>query len=102
MSPWQPGAASGHVSLPRSWRSAVPAEMFIGGCIAFPIRRPGIAFSNGRLEADDIDTRSARRLSKILADESTLVQAGQVAVGIDTRGLREQLALARAQIVQAR
>jgi len=40
----------------------------------------GIAFGNGRLEADeiDIDTKYAGRIAEILADEGDLVKAGQV------------------------
>ena len=64
---------------------------------------PGIAVSNGRLEADeiDVDTKFAGRISEILADEGTMVKAGQVVARIDTRDLQEQLLQARSQIAQA-
>jgi HlyD family secretion protein len=64
---------------------------------------PGIAFSNGRLEADeiDVDTKFAGRISEILADEGTLVKAGQVVARIDTRDLEAQLAQAQSQTAQA-
>ena len=64
---------------------------------------PGIAFSNGRLEADEIniDTKFAGRVSEILADEGVLVKAGQVVARMDTRDLEAQLAQARSQTVQA-
>ena len=41
---------------------------------------PGIAWSNGRLEADeiDIDTKFAGRIAKLLADEGDMVKGGQV------------------------
>jgi HlyD family secretion protein len=64
---------------------------------------PGIAFSNGRLEADevDIDTKFAGRISEILADEGTMVKAGQVVAKIDTRDLQAELLQAQAQTAQA-
>ena len=41
---------------------------------------PGIAFGNGRLEADEIniDTKYAGRIAEMLADEGDLVAAGSV------------------------
>jgi len=65
---------------------------------------PGIAFSNGRLEADeiDIDTKFAGRIAEILVDEGAMVKAGQVVARIDTRDLEAQLAQAKAQTAQAR
>ena len=65
---------------------------------------PGIAFSNGRLEADEINiaTKFAGRVSEILADEGTMVRAGQVVARIDTRDLRTELAQAQSQTAQAR
>jgi len=64
----------------------------------------GIAFSNGRLEADEIDiaTKFAGRVSEILAEEGDLVRAGQVVARLDTRDLAAQLAQARAMTDQAR
>jgi len=64
---------------------------------------PGIAFSNGRLEADEIniDTKFAGRVSEILADEGTLVKTGQVVARMDTRDLEAQLAQAQSQTAQA-
>jgi len=64
----------------------------------------GIAVSNGRLEADeiDVDTKFAGRISEILADEGTMVKAGQVVARIDTRDLQEQLSQARSQTEQAK
>ena len=58
---------------------------------------PGIAFGNGRLEADEIniDTKYAGRIAEMLADEGDLVAAGQVVARMDTqrpRGLAEKIA----------
>jgi HlyD family secretion protein len=63
----------------------------------------GIAFSNGRLEADEIDisTKFAGRISEILADEGDLVKKGQVLARMDTRDLSAQFAAAQAQTTQA-
>ncbi len=51
---------------------------------------PGIAFGNGRLEADeiDIDTKYAGRIAEMLADEGDMVKAGQVVARMDTQGSR--------------
>lgn len=64
----------------------------------------GIAFSNGRLEADEIDiaTKFAGRVAQVLVDEGDHVTAGQVVARIDTRDLEASLAQARAQISQAK
>jgi HlyD family secretion protein len=69
-----------------------------------PALPPGIAFSNGRLEADEVDvsTKFPGRVSEILADEGDMVKTGQVLARIDTRDLQAQLSQARAQIAQAR
>ena len=58
---------------------------------------PGIAFSNGRLEADeiDIDTKFAGRIARLLADEGDMVQAGQVVALMDTQDLQASLGKAR-------
>ncbi len=64
----------------------------------------GIAFSNGRLEADEIDiaTKFPGRIVQILADEGDMVRARQVVARMDIRDLQAQLAQAQAQTVQAR
>jgi HlyD family secretion protein len=63
----------------------------------------GIAFGNGRLEADeiDIDTKYAGRISEIFADEGDMVKAGQVVARMDTRDLAASLKKAQAQVEQA-
>ncbi|OYV41698.1 MAG: secretion protein HylD [Rhodospirillales bacterium 20-64-7] len=69
-----------------------------------PALPPGIAFTNGRLEADEIDiaTKFAGRVAQILVDEGDRVTAGQVVARIDTRDLEASLAQAKAQINQAK
>jgi len=64
----------------------------------------GIAFGNGRLEADEIniDTKYAGRIAEILADEGDLVKAGQAVARMDTRDLTASLKKAEAQVSQAR
>jgi len=64
---------------------------------------PGIAFGNGRLEADEIniDTKYAARILQILADEGDLVKAGQVVARMDTQDLAASLKKSQAQVRQA-
>jgi len=61
---------------------------------------PGIAFGNGRTEADeiDIDTKFAGRIAEILADEGDTVKAGQVLGRMDTSDLEASLNKAKAQV----
>jgi HlyD family secretion protein len=63
----------------------------------------GIAWANGRIEADeiDIDTKFAGRIAEILADEGDVVKAGQVVARMDVRDLQASLAKAEAQVLQA-
>lgn len=65
---------------------------------------PGIAFGNGRLEADqiNIDTKYAGRIAEMLVDEGALVQAGTVVARMDTRDLAASLKKAQAQVEQAK
>ncbi len=69
-----------------------------------PALPPGIAFGNGRLEADEIniDTKYAARIAEILADEGDLVKAGQVVARMDTRDLEASLKKSQASVRQAR
>jgi HlyD family secretion protein len=64
---------------------------------------PGIAWSNGRLDADeiDIDTKFAGRIAKLLADEGDLVKAGQVVALMDTQDLQASLQKAAALVLQS-
>ncbi len=63
----------------------------------------GIAFGNGRLEADqiNIDTKYAARIAEMLADQGDLVKAGQVVARMDTRDLQASLKRSQAQVEQA-
>jgi HlyD family secretion protein len=64
---------------------------------AHPPLPPGVAWGNGRLEADaiDIDTKFAGRIAKLFVDEGDMVSAGQVVAIMDTQDL--QAALGKAQ-----
>jgi HlyD family secretion protein len=64
---------------------------------------PGIAFGNGRIEADeiDIDTKFAGRIAEMLADEGDMVKASQVLARMDTRDLEASLRKSEAQVQQA-
>jgi HlyD family secretion protein len=62
----------------------------------------GIAFGNGRLEADPIDiaTKFAGRIAELHVDEGSMVSAGQVLAVMDTRDLQASLKKAEAQVEQ--
>ncbi len=61
---------------------------------------PGIAWSNGRIEADeiDIDTKFAGRIAELRVDEGDMVKAGQVVARMDTQDLEASLKKAEAQV----
>ena len=61
---------------------------------------PGIAWGNGRIEADeiDIDTKFAGRIAEMLADEGDMVKAGQIVARMDTQDLAVSLKKAEAQV----
>jgi HlyD family secretion protein len=93
----------------RRWRPIVLALILIAaaatsGAYWYTHRQPAfpsdIAWSNGRLEADeiDIDTKFAGRIATVLADEGDIVHAGQVVALMDTRDLEASLREAQAQI----
>ncbi|MGA2891330.1 MAG: HlyD family efflux transporter periplasmic adaptor subunit [Xanthobacteraceae bacterium] len=65
---------------------------------------PGIAFGNGRIEADeiDIDTKFAGRIAEILADEGDMLKAGQVVARMDTQDIAASLKKSEAQAQGAR
>jgi len=64
---------------------------------------PGIAYGNGRLEADPIDvaTKFAGRIFELRVDEGAMVTAGQVLAVMDTRDLEASLKKSEAQVEQA-
>jgi HlyD family secretion protein len=64
---------------------------------------PGITFSNGRIEADEIDigTKFAGRIAELKVDEGAMVTAGQAVARMDTRDLQQSLEKATAQVAQA-
>jgi HlyD family secretion protein len=68
-----------------------------------PAVPPGIAFGNGRLEADEIDiaTKFAGRIAKLSADEGDMVKAGQVVAVMDTRDREASLKKAEAKVNEA-
>jgi HlyD family secretion protein len=93
------------------FRAVVAIAILIGGGGAayywwqrlHPPLPPGIAFGNGRLEADqiNIDTKYAARIAEMLADQGDLVKAGQVVARMDTRDLQASLKRSQSQAEQA-
>ena len=63
----------------------------------------GIAWSNGRIEADeiDIDTKFAGRIANLLVDEGDMVAADQIVARMDVRDLEASLKRSEAQLMQA-
>jgi HlyD family secretion protein len=63
----------------------------------------GIAYGNGRLEADeiDIDTKFAGRIAKLFVDEGDMVRARQVVAMMDTRDIEASLKKSEALVSQA-
>jgi HlyD family secretion protein len=63
----------------------------------------GISWSNGRIEADeiDIDTKFAGRIAELAAGEGDMVTAGQIVARMDVRDLEASLKRAEAQLMQA-
>ena len=64
---------------------------------------PGIAWGNGRIEAEEIDiaTKFAGRIAELLADEGDMVKQGQILARMDTHDLEAELNRAQAQQKQA-
>jgi HlyD family secretion protein len=62
-----------------------------------------ISWSNGRIEADeiDIDTKFAGRIAELLVGEGDMVAAGQVVARMDVRDLEATLRRSEAQLLQA-
>lgn len=59
----------------------------------YPSIPPGIVWSNGRIDAREIDieTKFAGRVAELLVDEGDMVAAGQPVARMDTRDLEAQL-----------
>jgi HlyD family secretion protein len=96
----------------RAWRlrAAIAVAIVLAGASGaywwqrlHPPLPPGIAFGNGRLEADEIniDTKYAARIAEMLADQGDLVKAGQVLARMDTRDLQASLKRSQSQAEQA-
>lgn len=64
---------------------------------------PGIAWGNGRIEAEEIDiaTKFAGRIAELSADEGDMVKQGQILARMDTQDLEAELSRAQAQQKQA-
>ena len=97
---------------PRALRQALLALLIIAGGAGIgwfwwqqhhPRLPPGIAWGNGRLEADPIaiDTKFAGRIAKLFVDEGGMVKAGQVVAMMDTRDLEASLKKSEALVTQA-
>src|SRR5262245_4265011 len=93
----------GHLCLKSD--SLLAAAIFGGyrWFFAVPALPPGIAFGNGRLEADtiDIDTKFAGRIAKLFVDEGDMVAAGQAVAAMDTRDIAASLKKSEALVEQA-
>ncbi len=63
----------------------------------------GIAFGNGRLEADeiDIDTKFAGRIATLNVDEGDVVEASQTVALMDSQDLEASLGKSQALVLQA-
>ncbi len=107
-----PSSASKGKSARKRWlRIALVVALVIGGAGAGfywwkhsqSLLPPGIAWGNGRIEADeiDIDTKFAGRIAEMLADEGDMVKAGQIVARMDTQDLAASLKKAEAQVLQA-
>ena len=89
--------------FPRRWPRRLLSLLLLAAAVlgiaywwwlhARPLMPPGIAWGNGRLEADevDIDTKYAGRILKLYVDQGDLVKPGQVVAVMDTRDLEAQL-----------
>jgi HlyD family secretion protein len=89
------------ITLRRGRRIAIAAAAVIltalGAAYWWTHRAPGIpagiAWSNGRIEADEIDieTKFAGRIAEVFADDGDKVTAGQMVARIDTRDLEASM-----------
>jgi len=83
----------------------LPVAIFAGyrWFYSAPALPAGIAFGNGRLEADqiDIDTKFAGRIAKLFVDEGDMVAPGQVVAAMDTRDIAASLKKSEALVEEA-
>jgi HlyD family secretion protein len=88
--------------------ASVVAALACGGAYWWLHRLPpipaGIAYGNGRLEADPVDiaTKFAGRVAELHVDEGDVVRAGQLLALMDTRDLQQALEKAEAEVEQQR
>jgi len=78
--------------------------LYVGWTVSQPEALPsGFAFSNGRLEAVEIDvaTKTSGRVEQLFVDEGDFVTAGQVLAQMDAAVLKAQLKQAEAEASQA-
>lgn len=98
-------ASSASISLPRrklNWKLLAMIVLGTAGAAggglyywhmqqsALPL---GIVFSNGRVEAEeiDIDTKFPERVAQLLVDEGDIVSPGQIVARMDTRDVEASL-----------
>lgn len=90
--------------------AAATAVLFAagGGYAYWLTHRPapipvGIAWSNGRIEAQEIDisTKFPGRIAQVMVDEGDSVIAGQVVARMDSQDVESQLKKSQAQVKQA-
>jgi HlyD family secretion protein len=69
-----------------------------------PLLLAGVAFGNGRTEADeiDIDTKRPGRIAEVVVDEVDVVKAGQLIARMDTQDQEATLGKDEALVLQAR
>ena len=109
--PASSSASKGKSARNRWLRVALVIALVVGGAGAGfywwkdsqSLLPPGIAWGNGRIEADeiDIDTKFAGRIAEMLADEGDMVKAGQIVARMDTQDLAASLKKSEAQVLQA-
>ncbi len=94
--------------LPRTAWIALPLLLLLAGYYSWQRyggngEADGVAASNGRIEATEIDiaAKAAGRISEILVHEGEFISAGQVVARLDSATLKAQLRQAKAQLGQA-
>src|SRR5664279_1379412 len=106
--PAPPPTSKGKSARKRWLRVALVIAVVVGGAGAGfywwehsqSLMPPGIAWSNGRIDANEIeiDTKFAGRIAETLADEGDMVKAGQIVARMDTQDLAVSLKKAEAQV----